>query len=134
MATNEVKKSMKDALSELRIAEFELNRPHEDVVSMSVCYSARHSLNSLLRTYLMSNNVDHKNGNSLKDLLNECIKIDNQFSKLDVSSVLCNDIHHEVCDGKYCLTVDKVNECVTLANQVKSIVLEKLKINESEFN
>ena len=59
MATNEVKKSMKDALSELRIAEFELNRPHEDVVSMSVCYSARHSLNSLLRTYLMSNNVDH---------------------------------------------------------------------------
>ena len=134
METTEIINSLKNALAELRIAEMELNRPHEDVVSMSVCFGARNSLNSLLKTYLMSNNIDSATSNNTKELLNQCLEFDNRFSTLDISSMMCNELNHEGCDGKYCLSVSKVDECVTLANQVKSIVLEKLKINESEFN
>lgn len=134
MVTSEVINSLKAALSELRIAEFEMNRPHEDVVTMSVCYSARHSLNSLLRTYLMSTNIDPNTGKSLRELLDLCVAQDKRFSQLNITDVLCNSIHHESCDGKYCMSVEKVNECVTAANQAKDIVLEKLKIKESELN
>lgn len=134
MVTNEIRNALKQAVTELSIAEFELNRPHEDVVTMSVCYSARHSLVTMLRLYLMSKDVDQSKGNSLKDLLDQCIKIDSQFSKIDVSDILCNELDHKTCDGKYCLTVDKVNECVAIAKQFKILVLEKLKINESEMN
>ena len=52
METNEILTSLKKALAGLEIAEFEMNRPHEDVVSMSVCYGARQSLISLLQLYL----------------------------------------------------------------------------------
>lgn len=130
MVTNEIRNALKQAVTELSIAEFELNRPHEDVVTMSVCYSARHSLVTMLRLFLMSNDVGQIKGNTLKELLNQCIRIDNQFSKIAISEILCNELDHEACDGKYCLTVDKVNECVTVANQFKMLVLEKLKINE----
>ncbi len=134
MVTNEIRSSLKQALTELRIAEHELNRPHEEVVTMSVCYSARQSMTSMLRVFLLSHSMNHNEGNSLKNILNQCIKIDDQFSKIDVSAVLCNGMNHDECDGKYCLTVDKVNECVSAANQFKTLVLEKLKINESELN
>jgi hypothetical protein len=130
MVTDEIRNSLQQALTELRIAEFELNRPHEDVVTMSVCYSARHSLVTMLRLFLMSNDVDQSKGNSLKDLLNQCINIDSQFSTIDVSEILCNELDHQACDGKYCLTVDKVNECVAVTNKFKTLVLEKMKINE----
>lgn len=134
MITPEIIDSLKAALTELRIAEIEMNRPHEDVVSMSGCYSARHSLNSLLRTYLMSVNADPNAGKSLRELLDMCVAKDARFSKLNINDVLCNTIHHEVCDGKYCMSVEKVNECVTAANHAKEIVLENLKIKESELN
>lgn len=134
MVTNEIRHALKQALTELHIAEYELNRPLEEVVTMSVCYSARQSLVTMLRLYLMSNNIDQVKGNSLKDVMNQCISIDNQFSKINVSAILCKDLNHEACDGKYCMTVDKVVECVTVANQVKILVLEKMKINEREMN
>ena len=134
MVTNEIRNALKQAITELRIAEFELNRPHEDVVTMSVCYSARHSLVTMLRLFLMSKDVDQNPGNSLKSLLNQCCIIDDQFSKISLSEILCNELDHEACDGKYCLTVDKVNECVTVTNKFKTLVLEKMKINESEMN
>jgi uncharacterized protein (DUF4213/DUF364 family) len=134
MVSTEVISSLKEALTELRIAEFELNRPHEDVVAMSVCYSARLSLNSLLRTYLLSNNQDPNLGKSSRELLEKCISIDGKFSAIPISALQCNSINHEACDGKYCMSVDKVSECLNAANQAKEIVLETLKIKESELN
>ena len=134
MVSTEVFNSLKEALTELRIAEYELNRPEEDVVTMSVCYSARHSLNSLLRTYLMSNNLNPNESKNSRELLDQCIALDKQFSTVHISALQCNSINHEACDGKYCMSVDKVTECLTAANQAKAIVLEKLKLKESELN
>ncbi len=133
MVTNEIRNALKQALTELHIAEYELNRPHEDVVTMSVCYSARQSLISMLRLFLMSNDVESVKSNNLKELLNQCIKINNQFSKIDVSDILCKELNQEACDGKYCHTVDKVDECVIVAKKFKTLILGILKINESEM-
>jgi|GEM_PF-823031 len=134
MITNEIRNALKLTLTELHIAELELNRPPAEVVTMSVCYSARHSLTNMLRLFLMNNNVDQIKGNSLKDVMYQCIKIDNQFSKINLSPFLCKELNQEACDGKYCLTIGQVNECVSVANQVKILVLEKMKINERGMN
>ncbi len=131
METNEILTSLKKALASLEIAEFEMNRPHEDVVSMSVCYGARQSLISLLQLYLAGENSAPSS--NIKELYNECLKRDNRFASIDLTSIRCNDIQHEECEGRYCLSVDKVSECVTVAKAVKELLLEKLKINESEL-
>lgn len=130
MVTTEIRKSLNQAITELRIAEHELNRPNEDVVKMAVCYSARHSMNTLLRLYLLSNDIKDNEEKSLTDLHNQCVKIDNDFSTIDISNIHCNKLNREERDGKYCLTIDKVHECVTLANLYRILILNKLKINE----
>src|ERR1035437_792912 len=134
MVTIEIRNSLKQALTELRIAEHELNRPHEDVVTLSVCYSARHSMNPLLRLFLLSNDIDHNEEKSLSELHAQCVKIDKEFSSIDISTINCNELNRTERDGKYCMTIDKVHECVVLANRFKTIILNKLKINESEMN
>ena len=133
MGTSEIHSSLKQALTELQIAEFELNRPHEDVVKMAVCYSARHSMNTLLRLYLLSNNSKNNEEKSLTELHNECVKIDNDFSAIDISDIHCNNLNRSERDGKYCLTVEKVHDCVAIANLYKTIILTKLKINVNEL-
>jgi len=132
METNEILTSLKKALAGLEIAEFEMNRPHEDVVSMSVCYGARQSLISLLQLYLEGENLTPSK--NIKELYNECLKRDNRFAGINLTSIRCNEIHNEDCEGRYCLSVDKVSECVKVAKEVKTLVLEKFKINESELN
>ena len=133
MLSNEIRNALKQAITELRIAEFELNRPNEDVVTLSVCYSARQSTNTMLRLFLLAKDINHNEGKSLKELLSQCVKIDKEFSDVDITNVTCNELNHDECDGKYCLTIDKVNECVSVANKFKTLVLGKLKINESEM-
>ena len=134
MVTNEIRLSLKQAFTELQNAESELNRPHEDVVSLSVCFGARQSLISMLRLFLNVSNSVKNTDSSINDLFNQCVKLDDRFSKIDLSAIRCNEIDHEACEGKYCLEVNKVGECVAAAKQVKLLLLEKLMINESELN
>ena len=38
-----------------------------------------------------------------------------------------------VCKGQYCLDTKNVNDCMLVANQLKSMVLNQLAISESEL-
>lgn len=125
--------SLKEALKELRIAEQQLSRPSEDAVVLSACLGARQSLNNMLRIYLLSQSINHSDGKSVKELLDQCIHIDKDFSNIDLSCILCKDLDEEECNGRYCLSLEMANGCVAVANQVKKLVLDKLKINESEL-
>ncbi|MGP8215744.1 MAG: hypothetical protein ACLQQ4_09300 [Bacteroidia bacterium] len=133
MITNKIKESLKQAITELSIAENELRRPDEDVVTMAVCTTARESMYSLMRLFLLSNNINHTEGKSLVDLLSQCKAIDKQFGAINLSKISCNDMSHEECENKYCLSTLDVNDCISTAKQLKTLVLNKLKLNESEL-
>lgn len=133
MVTTEIKNSLKQALTELKIAEYELNRPNEDVVTLSICLTARQSMSAMLRLFLLSKSINHNAGKSLCNLLNQCKKVDTQFESIELSKILCNELSQSECENKYCLSTQNVTDCITVANRIKLIVLNRLKLNESEI-
>ena len=133
MITNEIRNSLKNVLTQITLVEHELNRPHEDVVALTVCLGARKTISELMNIYLLSNSVDSNVNKSLDALLNECKKIDAQFEQIDLSKIVCKEMNTTECDGKYCLDPKNVSDCVIVANKLKAIVLNKLAISESEL-
>ena len=133
MITNEIRNSLKNVLSQITLVEHELNRPHEDVVALTVCLGARKTISELMNIYLLSNSVASNVNKSLDALLNECKKIDAQFEQIDLSKIVCKEMNTTECDGKYCLDPKNVSDCVIVANKLKAIVLNKLAISESEL-
>jgi hypothetical protein len=133
MITDEIKYSIKEAIEELSIAEHELNRPNDDIVAMSVCLSAKISMNAFLRMYLLSKANKHTQGKSLADLLKKCAEIDKQFESISLEKVFCNTLEPHECDNKYCLSTHTVRECINTANKVKEIVLKNLQLTEAEL-
>ncbi|MHB8258806.1 MAG: hypothetical protein ACYDCN_01765 [Bacteroidia bacterium] len=133
MVATEIKKSLKQSIVELKIAEYELHRPNEDVVTMSVCLTARQSMSKMLRLFLLSKSINHNAGRSLCNLLIQCKKVDKQFESIKLSKVLCNELSQADCENKYCLSNASVTNCIEVANQIKVLVLQKLKLSESEL-
>lgn len=133
MERNEIYNSLKEVAKHLRIAENELSRPNEDVVTLSVCLASRRSVNTLMETFLKANSAEKFENNSLDELLSQCKKIDKQFETVDLSKVACKEKNTSECDGKYCLSHERVSDCVNVANQLMAIVLNKLSIKESEI-
>jgi hypothetical protein len=133
MITNEIRNSLKNVLTQITLVEHELNRPHEDVVALTVCLGARKTISELMNIYLLSNSVDSNVNKSLDALLSECKKIDAQFEQIDLSKIVCKEMNTTECDGKYCLDPKNVSDCVIVANKLKAIVLNKLAISESEL-
>lgn len=133
MVTNEIKTSLKKAITSLEIAEYEFNRPQEDMVALSVCFTARESMNTLMRLFLLSKSVNHNEGKSLSNLLNQCKKLDQQFSSINLSKIYCNDLNHRECEDKYCMATENVTNCITVAKQLKALVLNTLELTESEL-
>lgn len=133
MVTTKIKDSLKQAITDLKIAEYESNRPEEDMVTLSVCLTARQTMNEMLRLYLLSQNINHNAGKSMSDLLNQCKAIDKKFDAIDVSKILCNNLNHSECENKYCLSTENVSNCMAAAQQVKSIVLDSLELAEKEL-
>ena len=131
--TNEIHTSLKNVLSQISLVEQELNRPHEDVVALTVCLGARKTISELMNIYLLSNSIANNENKSLDNLLNECKKIDTQFEQIDLSKIVCKEMNTTECDGKYCLDPKNVSDCVVVANKLKTIVLNKLAISESEL-
>lgn len=133
MVTTEIKDSLRKTLLELNYAENELNRPIEDVVTLSICLTARKSISALMRDYLRSKEITPDKENSLQELLTQCKKADTQFKEIDISKILCSGHSHTQCEDKHCLSYNNVEECVTVAKTVKELVLNKLELNESEL-
>lgn len=129
MINEEIRISLKLADRELLLAEHELNRPHEDVVTLSACQSVRSSMKDMMRLYLLAHGVNSRGNMSLQDLMDLCIKTNGAFSTIDISEIGCKGMEHEHCDGRYCLSIDSVSSCVTAANRLKKIVWKELKIN-----
>jgi hypothetical protein len=130
MITKEINDSLRHAYRDLLNAEIELNRPQEDVVTLSACNAVRNSMKQMMQLYLAALLIPAKENPSLAELLDQCVKANQSFDKIDLGNIECKGIDHAHCDGRYCLSVDNVSDCLTAANQLKTLVWKEFKVTE----
>jgi len=106
----------------LETALNEINRPEEDVVTLSVCKGTKLTLDLFLSAFLLKNNVEPESLESLSAKYEKCLILDPTFEKTDIYQLDCTDKNG--CDiSRYCLSVEKVNECLKIAEDVRNKVV-----------
>ena len=106
----------------LQTAQYELNRPEEDVVTLSVCRGTKLTLDMFLSAFLLKNNIDPLSFNSINERYEKCLILDPTFKKVDIYHLDCVD--EKGCDiSRYCLSVEKVNECLKVAEDIRNKVV-----------
>jgi len=129
MITEKMNTSLRQAYKELLDAENELNRPLEDVVTLSACQSVRSAMSQMLQTYLAAFGQAPQPLACLSDLMEACKKISRDFEGVYIADIACKDIDHTHCDGKYCLSLEHVSGCIAAANKIKDIVWHEFNLN-----
>jgi hypothetical protein len=123
-----------EAASELNDAEFELNRPIEDVVVFAVCANTKGAIRKMLTAYLAFE-AQEQNGpfnleaklNELDTmgtvrLFNECIAKHQAFGAIDTSPLECCRGENDRNYSGYCLEIDKVKLCTELGRTVEQTI------------
>ncbi|MCC6721928.1 MAG: hypothetical protein IT243_06975 [Bacteroidia bacterium] len=126
MKNKELENRINKIISDIEIAEEEIYRPLEDVVTLSVCYKVRNSIAEILKLFLDSKNVKYNNNNNLETLFSLCTSNVKDFDTIDISKVYCKSENNTSCNDKYCLSLNKVAECITIAENLRDIILKKL--------
>ena len=111
---------VKEADSLLYSATEELKRSKEDFVNYNACNDSRESIRKYLTSFLLKNHIEPQEPVTLASLLKQCRASDNRFKALNMSCVLCQ---HDSEYEDYCLSVEKVNPCLKVAEQTRKIVL-----------
>ena len=110
---------LESAAENLKNANSELFRPEEDVVSFSVCKNAQFAIDNYLRGYLFTNKIDASQFETIKELYEQCKKINKGFKKIDLSGFNCAS---SKIDSKYCNEVSKVSHCYTTADNLDAFL------------
>lgn len=105
-----------EAFSKLVTAKEEMNRPEEDVVTFLVCKNAQFAVESFLTGYLLKNNVEPTHHATIKDLHEQCVRINPNFSKVNLTEFDCRS--HQMQD-RSCSAPDKVNKCLHNAEELE---------------
>lgn len=111
------------AVKTLEQAHEELNRPDEDVMTMSVCHQARIVMAGLMESFLSLKEKDYSHARDLEAMRELCGHVDPRFNELNLESMICHpaQVKGEKC---YCMDIDKVKACLVLADQCKVLVSE----------
>ncbi len=107
----------------LNLASEEQMRPEEDVVPFSICHNSRISIRMYLTSFLIKKGIHPDNKESMKELLDQCSKIDKRFAAVDISEIECRKSNADYSD-EYCLSVNKVANCFETASQVRKLLDE----------
>lgn len=113
-----------DALTKLQQANQELYKPEEDVVSYSVCKNAQTAIESFLKGYLLQNDIDPAQFTTIKSLYENCISLNSQFEKINLSELNCSA---HLKDQKHCYDLEKISYCLDAANGIGTF-LKKEKV------
>ena len=132
--TENNKKLLNDMLTQLHHAGEELNRPSNDVVSISVCNVSRESMKAMMRVFLLNHGINILTQKSIREFMDHCIAIDKEFASIDMSCIGCQQMDQKACESKYCMAYHDVDSCLKVTNKIKDLVLKKLKTKESELN
>lgn len=112
------------AQEKLNEAKQELFRPEEDMVSFLVCKNSQHAIENYLKGYLLKNGVDVEDCLTIDSLYKQCLVINKNFEKVDLSDFQCKG--HDI-NSRYCTEIPKVSNCFDAADNLDTF-LRKEKI------
>ena len=112
------------AQEKLKVAKQELFRPEEDMVTYLVCKNSQHAIENYLKGYLLKNGVDIEDCNTIDSLYNQCLIINKNFEKVDLSDFQCRA---QNLDSRFCTEIPKVSNCFDAADNLDTF-LRKEKI------
>lgn len=110
-------------------ANAELNRPARDIVTFSVCHQSKGIMTDFFRSFLLLHGVNLPAATDLEALRLRCAEIDSRFSTLDLSCMSCHPAKTEHTTA-YCTDLDKVKNCIHIADEVKALVDESFRRKE----
>ena len=112
------------AENKLKIANEELFKPEEDVVSYLVCKNSQYAIEAYLKGYLNHRGFETHDKETLEGLFERCKSLDSKFSGIEIGAINCraSDI-----DSRYCTDVAKVSSCFNTADSLDTL-LKQLKI------
>ena len=113
-----------EAKKNLDVANEELFKPKEDVVSYLVCKSSQHAIENYLKGYLTQRGFETSANETMEGLLKRCKSLDNKFNPINLEAIDCKA--HKI-DSKYCQSVSKVTSCYETADNLDSF-LRKLNL------
>jgi hypothetical protein len=116
---------LEKATAHLDFANEEMNRPAEDLVTFSVCYQTKQGLSDLMHYHLLQNKIEVTGHPTLEELRQKCATFDRRFEMMNFESMRCypTRLENEDC---FCLGIDRVKECLSIANQVKTLIESKI--------
>lgn len=111
---------MEEGRKLLGFAAEEINRAQEDVVNYLVCHNTRSAIVHFLQCFLLKYN-ESANDEAVDILLGKCRKLDDRFSHVDLSAIVCSKsaIAQNDC---YCLDMTKLQGCIKTAQQIERMV------------
>lgn len=118
------KKHFENAEEQLKIANEELFKPEEDVVSYLVCKNSQYAIENYLKGYLSQRGFETHENETMEGLLNRCKSLDSLFNQIDLKTIDCRA--HKI-DSKYCQSVKKVTSCYEAADDLDTF-LRKMKL------
>jgi len=113
---------LKEAVKKIGEANEELCRPEEDVVSVMVCKKAQRATENFLRGFLLKNNVEPGIEKTLDELLEKCLIINPNFSKVDLSHFDCRSAK---LSSRQCNEVSKVSSCFVSASSLETFLRDE---------
>lgn len=136
-----LKKWLIKALEDITLVEHELRLPEEEVITSGVCFHAQQTVEKLLKSFLISQNVEFGRTHDLKLLLNLCRSVDADFNNTDVGNLTSYAVQVRYPDDFYIPTIDEAKESAEIAKDVMAFVFKKLgvdveqltTVNTSEF-
>jgi HEPN domain-containing protein len=121
MLHEEVDKMIEYANELLAAAEHESERSEEDVVTHLICVNSRQSIANYFAGFLIKQGIEPTKPVTLQGLLDQCKEVDALFDQVDLQPIHCR------CDSNdeaYCMGMDQVSECLSIAQHARSIVMK----------
>ena len=114
------------AKNKLKIANEELFKPEEDVVSYLVCKNSQYAIEAYLNGYLNHRGFETHDKESLEGLFERCRSLDSKFNKVEIGVINCKA---STVDSSYCSDVEQVSSCFDTADSLDTL-LRQLKVLE----
>ena len=119
---NNANKFLLNPVKKLNDANQELYRPEEDMVTFLVCKNSQMAIENYLRGFLIKNEVDTSELNTVESLYEQCLLINKGFKKINLSEFNCKAIDTTT---KFCNDQEKVSKCFDIANNLDTFLKQQ---------
>ena len=108
----------------MKKANNELCRPEEALVSQLVGSNPQHAIVNYLRGFLLQNNIESGQDETIDSLYNQCKAINKHFEEVHLSGFDCN-AHKD--ESRFCNESSQFSRCFDIADSV-DVFLRREKI------